>query len=135
MPHLSNKQQKIQTQSSADRITTSLSLAIRGKINKQTNKNSAQISLYTKVTQTTGPTLGGGKIRRKKDFNLEVWEKETSKTINYIYITQMNGQIGNTEVQISEEEIGNLPEKEFRTIVVKMIKNLENKVEKMQESI
>ena len=41
----------------------------------------------------------------------------------------------NTEVQINEEEIGKLPEKEFRKIIVKMIKNLENKVEKMQESI
>ena len=41
----------------------------------------------------------------------------------------------NTEVQINEEEIGKLPEKEFRIMVVKMIKNLENKMEKMQESI
>ena len=28
-----------------------------------------------------------------------------------------------------------LPEKEFRRIIVKMIKNLENRMEKMQESI
>ena len=41
----------------------------------------------------------------------------------------------NTEVQINEEEIGKLPEKEFRIIIVKIIKNLENKMEKMQESI
>ena len=40
----------------------------------------------------------------------------------------------NTEVQINEEETGKLPEKEFRIIIVKMIKNLENKMEKMQES-
>ena len=40
-----------------------------------------------------------------------------------------------TEVQIDEEEIGKLPEKEFRIMIVKMIKNLENKMEKMQESI
>ena len=44
----------------------------------------------------------------------------------------MNGQIGNKEVQISEEEIDNLPEKEFRIMTVKMIKNLENKMETMQ---
>ena len=49
--------------------------------------------------------------------------------------TQMKKQTRNTEVQINEEEIGKLPEKEFRKIIVKMIKNLENKVEKMQESI
>ena len=41
----------------------------------------------------------------------------------------------NTEVQINEEEIGKLPEKEFRIMIVKIIKNLENKMEKMQESI
>ena len=38
-------------------------------------------------------------------------------------------------MQINEEEIGKLPEKEFRIMIVKMIKNLENKMEKMQESI
>ena len=49
--------------------------------------------------------------------------------------TQMKEQIRNTEVQISEEEIGKLPEKEFRIMIVKVTKNLENKIEKMQESI
>ena len=48
---------------------------------------------------------------------------------------QMKEQTRNTEVQIKEEEIGKLPEKEFRIMIVKMIKNLENKMEKMQESI
>ena len=49
--------------------------------------------------------------------------------------TQMKEQTRNTEVQMNEEEIGKLPEKEFRIMVVKMIKNLENKMEEMQESI
>ena len=49
--------------------------------------------------------------------------------------TQMKEQIRNTEVQISEQEIGKLFEKEFRIMIVKMIKNLENKMEKMSESI
>ena len=48
---------------------------------------------------------------------------------------QMKEQTRNTEVQIKEEDISKLPEKEFRTMIVKMIKNLENKMEKMQESI
>ena len=48
--------------------------------------------------------------------------------------TQMKEQTRNTEVQI-KKEIGKLPEKEFRMMTVKMIKNLENKMEKMQESI
>ena len=49
--------------------------------------------------------------------------------------TEVEEQIRNTEVQINEEEIGKLPEKEFRIMIGKMIKNLENKMEKMQESI
>ena len=36
--------------------------------------------------------------------------------------TQMKEQMRNTEVQINEEEIGKLPENEFRIMVVKMIK-------------
>ena len=47
----------------------------------------------------------------------------------------MKKQTRNTEVQINEEEIGKLPEKEFRIIIAKMIKNLESKMEKFQESI
>ena len=49
--------------------------------------------------------------------------------------TQMKEQTSNTEVQINEEKIGKLPEKEFRIMIVNMIKNLGNKMEKMQESI
>ena len=48
---------------------------------------------------------------------------------------QMKEQTRNTEVQINEEEIGKLPEKEFRIMIAKVIKNLEYKMEKMQESI
>ena len=48
---------------------------------------------------------------------------------------QMKEKTRNTQVQINEEEIGKLPEKEFRIMIVKMIQNLENKMQKMQESI
>ena len=47
----------------------------------------------------------------------------------------MKKQTRNTEVQINEETVGKLPQKEFRIMIVKMIKNLENQMEKMQESI
>ena len=44
--------------------------------------------------------------------------------------TQMKERTRNTEVQINEEEVGKLPEKEFRIMIVKMIKkNLENKMQ------
>jgi len=36
---------------------------------------------------------------------------------------------------MNEEEISKLPEKEFKIMIIKVIKNLENKMEKMQESI
>ena len=49
--------------------------------------------------------------------------------------TQMKERIRNTKVQINEKEIGKLLEKEFIMMIVKMKKNLENKMEKMQESI
>ena len=49
--------------------------------------------------------------------------------------TQMKEQTRKTETQINEEEIGKLPEKGFRIMIVKIIRNLENRMEKMQESI
>ena len=36
-----------------------------------------------------------------------------------------------TQIQTNEEEIGKLPEKEFRIMIVKMIQTLENRMEKM----
>ena len=47
----------------------------------------------------------------------------------------MKEQTRNTEVQINEEKTGKLPDEEFRIMIIKMIKNLETKMEKMQESI
>ena len=35
---------------------------------------------------------------------------------------------------INEEEIGSLPEKEFRVMIVKMIQNLVNRIEEIQET-
>ena len=47
----------------------------------------------------------------------------------------MKEQTRSTEVEINEKEIGKLPGKESRIMIVNMIKNLENRMEKMQESI
>ena len=50
---------------------------------------------------------------------------------------QMKEQDNTPEKQLSEVEIGNLPENEFRIMIVKMIqdlgKRMEAKIEKMQE--
>ena len=52
-------------------------------------------------------------------------------------MSQMKGQDKTPEKQLNEVEIGNLPEKEFRIMIVKMIqdlrKRMEAKTEKMQE--
>ena len=46
----------------------------------------------------------------------------------------MKEQGKNPPEQTNEEEIGSLPEKEFREMIVKMIQNLGNRMEKMQET-
>ena len=46
---------------------------------------------------------------------------------------QMKDQGKNPQDQTIEEEIGNLPEKEFRVMIVKMIQNLGNRMEKIEE--
>ena len=45
--------------------------------------------------------------------------------------TQMKEQTRNAAVQINEEETGKLPKKDFRIMIVKIIKNLENRMEKI----
>ena len=47
---------------------------------------------------------------------------------------QMKEQGKNPPDQSNEEEIGSLPEKEFRIVIVKMIQNLGNRMEKIQET-
>ena len=46
---------------------------------------------------------------------------------------QMNGQDITPEKQLNEVEIDNLPEKEFRIMIVKMIQDLRKTVEQIQE--
>ena len=52
-------------------------------------------------------------------------------------VSQVKGQGKTLEKQLNEVEIGNLPEKEFRIMIVKMIQDLEKRIEakikKMQE--
>ena len=50
-------------------------------------------------------------------------------------MSQMKEQGTNLQDQQNEEEIGNLPEKEFRVMIVKMIQNLRNRMEAQIEKI
>ena len=46
---------------------------------------------------------------------------------------QLKEQGKNPPDKTNEEEIGSLPNKEFRVMIVKMIQNLGNRMEKIQE--
>ena len=47
---------------------------------------------------------------------------------------QMKDQGRNSQDQINNEKISNLPESEFRIRIAKMLQRLENRMEKMQEA-
>ena len=47
---------------------------------------------------------------------------------------QLKDQGKNPPDLTNEEEIGSLPEKEFRIMILKMIQNLGNRIEKIQET-
>ena len=109
-------------------------LPIRGKTNKQTKTQHKSHPIQAYTNHWTN--LNRAETKKKKEFNLEAWEKETSNTIKLKKImkrqrntTQMKEQIRNTEVKTNEEEIGKLPEKELRIMIVKMIKKKTLKTE------
>ena len=64
MPHLNNKQNK-NINPIISRQDYYLTQPCTSE-EKQRNKNSAQISLYKKLTQTTGPTLEGRNHKEKR---------------------------------------------------------------------
>ena len=49
-------------------------------------------------------------------------------------IVQVKEQGKNPKDEINKEEIGKLPEKQFRVMRVKIIQNCENRMDKMKES-
>ena len=75
MPHLNNKQNKNTNKSKADRITISLSLALQRK-NKQTKTQHKSHPIQAYTNHWTN--LNRAETKKKKEFNLEAWEKETS---------------------------------------------------------
>ena len=95
-------------------------LPIRGKTNKKLTTNLTLYQAYTKHWTS----LRRAETKRKKEFNLEAWEKETSNTVSLKKkkrqrnATQMKEQTRDAEDQINEEEIGKLSEKEFRIRIV-----------------
>ena len=100
MPHLNNKENKNTNQiiSRQDYHLTQLCPSEE----KQTNKTSVQISPYTKLVQTTGPTLGGQKPKGRKNSSLgreDLRHYQLKKRMKrQRNTTQMKEQTRNTEV-------------------------------------
>ena len=105
-------------------------------------RTQAPVPSNRKPTQPTEPTLPTGGRHQNQ------WEPRTcslrkgdpkhsklSKMRRQRNIQQMKEQGKNQPDQTNEEEIGSLTEKEFRVMIVKMIQNLENRMEKTQERI
>ena len=69
MPHLNKKQNK-NTNPIISRQDDHLIQPCPSE-EKQTNKNLAEISPYMKLTQTTGPVLGGHKPKGRKNSTLK----------------------------------------------------------------
>ena len=102
-----------------------------------------------KLTQTTGPILGWQKPKGRKNstffkeriqLSLKLGKGDLKhNNLKKIIMkrqrntAQMKKQTRNPKVKTNEEEIGKLPEKECRIIIVNLIKNLENKMEKMNQ--
>ena len=70
-------------------------LSIRG----ETNKNSAQISPYKKLTQTTEPTLGGQKAKRRKNSTLKPGKMRPQTKLKIIIIIIMKRQRNTTQMK------------------------------------
>ena len=81
--------------------------------------------LQTPVLYVSGQTTSKTGIQHHPSKNKK---NETTKK----YVTKEQGK--NLQDQINENKIGNLTEKEFRVMIVKMIQNLGNTMEKIQES-
>jgi len=68
----------------------------------------------------------------KGDLNWSKLEKKMKRQRN---TAQIKEQGRNSQDQINKEQISNLPEREFRIMIVKMLRRRENRMKKMQETI
>ena len=94
-----------------------------------------------KPTQPTEPTLAtGGRHQTQRELQTCSLRKgdpkhsKLSKMRRQRNTQQMRDQGKNPPDQTNEEEIGSLPEKEFRVMIGKVMQNLGNRMEKIQET-
>ena len=104
-------------------------------------RTQAPVPSTRKPTQPTEPNLATGGRHQKQwellTFSLRKEDpkhSKLSKMRRQRNTQQMKEQGKNTPDQRYEEEIGNVPEKEFRVMIVKMIQNTGNRMQKIQET-
>ena len=120
-PHLNNKQNKY-TNSVISRQHYHLTHPCPSE-EKQTNKKLSTKPNLHKAYTNHWTSLRGQKPKGIKNSTLKPGKRRPQtqyvkkKDKRQRDTTQMKGQTRNTEVQIHEQEIGKLPEKEFRMIV------------------
>ena len=101
-------------------------------------RTKAPVPCTRKPTQATKPTSPTGGIHQKQQElrtctlqKGDTKHRKVSKKRRQRNKQQMKEQGKNAPDQTNEEEIGSLPEKEFRVMIVKMIQNLGNRMEKI----
>ena len=99
------------------------------------NKTQAPVPSTRKATQPTESTLAtGGRHQKQGELQTCCLQKgdpkpsKLSKMRRQRNRQQTKEQGKNPPDQTNEEEIGSLPEKEFRVMIVKMIQNLGNRM-------
>ena len=104
------------------------------------NRTQAPVPSTRKPTKLTKPTLAtGGRHQIQWELRTCSLQKgdpkhsKLSKIRRQRNTQQMKEKSKNPSDETNEEEISSLPEKEFRVMIVKVIQNLGNRMEKIQE--
>ena len=104
-------------------------------------RTQALVPFTRKPTQPTEPTIPtGGRHQKQQELRTCSLQKgdpkhsKLSKMRRQRNTQKMKEHGKNSPDQTNEEEIGSLPEKEFRVMIGKMIQNLGNRMEKIQET-
>ena len=120
--------------------TPDMVLSTRRQYPASSTRTQAPVPSTRKPTQPTEPTLAtGGRHQKQRKLRNCILRKgdpkhsKLSKMRRQRNIQQMKEQGKNWLDQTNEEEVGSLPEKGFRVMIVKMIQNLGNRMEKIQK--
>ena len=101
-------------------------------------RTQAPVPSTRKPTQPTEPALATeGRHQKQRELRTSSLQKgdlkhsKLSKMRRQRNTQQMKEQGKNPPHQTNEEEVGSIPEKEFRVMILKMIQNIGNRMEKI----